>query len=133
VGSKPVSTRGQRPDGSAANGTGGRIKRKRQQTAEAPPGVEDAEVEVEEKAEQDDDDDDDFTAPARRASGRAPAADLVPGSRKVQRALSSSPETPASGAERSEQGHGLDEDGTPASEPTDAEDLVRSYVVANPL
>ncbi len=128
AGSKAVSFRGQ--DGMAANGTGGRIKRKRRQTAVAPPGVEDVEVEVEEQGEQDDDNDD-FTAPARRSSGRIPAADSKPGSRKVQRALSSSPETPASGAGCSEQGHGLDEDGTPTSEPTDAEDLVRSYVMTN--
>ena len=74
-----------------------------------------------------DDDDDDFSAPARRASGRGRAANLVSGSRKVQRALSSSPETPASAAERSEEGRGLDEDGTPTSEPTDAEDLVRCF------
>ena len=132
TGAEPVSTRGLGPDGRTASNARRRIKRKQQQTAEAPPGVEDNEVEVED--EDGEDDDADFTAPARRSSGRGRAADSVPGSPKEQRALSSSAEQSVSDEERSKQGSGLDEDGTPASdedsEPSDAEDLVRYGVTA---
>ena len=131
VGSKPGSTRRLMPDGRAATVASRRIKRKQQKQAEAPPDVEDPEVEVREPLDEENDDDDDFTAPARRSSGRDRAAKTEPGGRKVQPALSSSPEIdPVSGAEGSEQERGLDEDGTPASEPTDAEDLVRDGVIA---